>query len=312
MQGLPAILPGMPALRVTTFLALSCAALALPSSSGAQATDPSPRASDREIWNMPQQPFRIYGNTYYVGTHGLGAILIASPAGHVLIDGALPESAPLIMASIRSLGFHVEDIKLIVNSHDHYDHAGGIAALHAASGALVAASPGSAMVLRRGASGNDDPQYGLAPPFPAVDTVKVIADGDTLRVGGIAITAHFTPGHTPGGTSWTWRSCDAGECRDFVYADSESPVSADGFLFTRSTTYPSALRDFERGQAVIEGLPCDILLTPHPDASSFWQRVAARDRGDRNGLVDRGACRRYAAWARQQVAQRVRRETGTQ
>src|SRR5262245_41278824 len=91
-------------------------------------------------WNVPQKSFRIFGNTYYVGTHGLSSILITSPRGHVLIDGGLPESAPLILANIRSLGFRAEDVKLILNSHAHYDHAGGLEALREATGASVAAS----------------------------------------------------------------------------------------------------------------------------------------------------------------------------
>ena len=254
-------------------------------------------------WNAPQRPFRLYGNTWYVGTHGLAALLLTSDSGHVLIDGALPESAPQILANIRALGFRASDVKLIVNSHVHFDHAGGIAALQRASGARVMASPSSAVVLRRGISGTDDPQYGVLLPYPAVEHVGVVRDGETLRVGPIALTAHFTPGHTPGGTSWSWRSCsDAGQCLDFVYADSQTPVSADGFLYTSSTTYPSALADFARGQAVLEGLSCDVLVTPHPSASSLWERVAA------GTLVDRDACRKFAAAARARVAERVARE----
>src|SRR5215211_1181476 len=101
-------------------------------------------------WNQPHRPFRLHGDTYFVGTHGLSAILITSPAGHVLVDGALPESAPLIRANIEALGFRMRDVKLIVNSHAHFDHAGGIAALQRASGARVLASAWSAEVMTRG------------------------------------------------------------------------------------------------------------------------------------------------------------------
>ncbi|MDQ3523170.1 MAG: subclass B3 metallo-beta-lactamase [Gemmatimonadota bacterium] len=255
-------------------------------------------------WNVPQQPVRIYGNTYYVGTHGLSAILVTSNEGHVLLDGALQESAPLIQANIKALGLRIEDVKLIVNSHAHFDHAGGISALQRASGAAVAASPASAPVLRHGESGPNDPQHGVLLPYPAVDGVRVISDGETLRVDPLSLTAHFTPGHTPGGTSWSWQSCEGGRCLNLVYADSQTPVSADGFLYTRNQTYPSALADFERGHAVLERLPCDVLLTPHPSASRLWERIAARDKGAKNALADSGACRRYAATARQQLARR--------
>lgn len=261
-------------------------------------------------WNAPQRPFRIYGNTYYVGTRGLSAVLVSSSRGHVLIDGALPESASKILENIRALGFRVEDVKLILNSHPHFDHSGGIAALQRASGAAVAASPAGAPVLERGASGPDDPQYGELLEFPAASRVRVIADGETLRVGPLALTAHFTPGHTPGGTSWSWRSCEGARCLAMVYADSQSPISAEGFLFTDNRSYPTALSDFERGFAAIERLKCDVLLTPHPEGNRLWERVAERARGARNAFVDPGACRRYVATARQRLARRVASERG--
>lgn len=269
---------------------------------------PEPTCSACAEWNAPQRPFGIFGNTYYVGPRGLGAVLVTSPEGHVLIDGALPESAPLIAENVRALGFRVEDIRLILNSHSHFDHAGGISALKRASGAEVAASPPSRTVLLRGAAGPDDPQFGELLSFPAVRSVREIADGEVLRVGPLALTAHFTPGHTPGGTTWAWRSCEGDRCMSVVYADSQTPISADGFMFTCSRHYPSALADFERGHAVLERLSCDILVTTHPAASRLWERLEARERGDADALVDPGACRRYAAQAREQLARRVERE----
>src|SRR5262249_11540441 len=156
--------------------------------------------------------FRVYGNTYYVGVRGLSSILITSGGGHVLIDGDLQESVPKIAASIRELGFRIEDVKLILNSHVHSDHAGGIAELQRLSGATVAASPSSAKVLREGHSGPDDPQYGTISGIPPVASVKVVRDGEKLQVGPLELTAHLTPGHTPGGTTWTWKSCENGWC----------------------------------------------------------------------------------------------------
>jgi metallo-beta-lactamase class B len=259
-------------------------------------------------WNAPAAPVRLFGNAYYVGTRGLSAILLTSSAGHILLDAGLPESASQIFASIRALGFRVEDIKLLVNSHAHYDHAGGLAALQRASRAVVAAREPSAVTLRRGSSGPDDPQYGIALSFPSVSDVRLIGNGDTLRVGPIMLTAHATAGHTPGGTTWSWSSCDDGQCLDFVYADSQTPVSADGFSFTRSATYPLAVQDFERGFGVLERLPCDVLVTPHPDASRLWERLEARARGIPDALRDPEACRRYAANARQRLARRIAAE----
>jgi metallo-beta-lactamase class B len=278
----------------------------------AQSYDPLTRSYPDEAcsicsaWNAPRAPVRIHGDTYYVGTRGLTALLITSPEGHVLIDGALPNSAPLIMENIRALGFEVGDVKLILNSHAHFDHAGGIAALQRASGARVAASEESAPVLERGASAAGDPQYGALLDFPSVRNVQRFPDGETLRVGPIAVTAHLTAGHTPGGTTWTWRSCDDVGCLDLVYADSQTPVAADGFRFSDSPAYPSVVADFERGFAVLETLPCDVLVTPHPGASFLWERLEA----GRNRLIDREGCRRYAAAGRQQLERRLEMERG--
>jgi len=259
------------------------------------------------VWNEPHEPFRIYGNTYYVGTHGLSSILITSPTGHVLIDGALPESAPIITANVRQLGFKVQDIQLIVNSHAHFDHAGGIAELQKLSGARVAASKWTADVMRKGAVPRDDPQYGTIIPIAPLPKVETFKDGATLLAGSVAITAHLTPGHTPGGTSWTWRSCEQTRCVTIVYADSLSPVSADGFLFSHNTEYPDVLGDFVHSYAFLDRTACDILLTPHPEASGLWARLEQR-KSKPDSLIDPGACHRLAENSRLQLRERLEKE----
>lgn len=249
-----------------------------------------------ERWTTPIKPFRIHGVTYYVGTVGLGSILLTSKRGHVLIDAPMQENAALIEANIRALGFRVEDVKLIVNSHAHFDHAGAIASIAKDSGASVRATTAGAKALRSGGDDGDDPQHGEASGFPAVAEVNAFADGETLRVGKLALTAHATPGHTPGSTTWTWRSCEAKRCIDLVYADSLSAISAEGFRFS-DPAYPDRVRDFRRGLATIAALPCDVLITPHPEASGFLDRVQRRDAGDADALIEDGACRRYAETA---------------
>jgi metallo-beta-lactamase class B len=260
-------------------------------------------------WNRPQAPFRIFGNAYYVGTHGLSSVLITSDAGNILIDGGLPESAHLIAGNIQSLGFRVKDVKLILNSHVHFDHAGGIAELQRLSGARVIASPWSAAVMKRGGVGRGDPQLGVLTPIAAVKNVHELRDGERFRVGSVEITAHLTPGHTPGGTSWTWKSCEDKLCHDMVYADSVTPVSAEGFKFTGSPAYPRALEDFEKSFAFLESTSCDLLITTHPEASGLWDRLEARGRGETpDPMVDSGACRRLAQQGREQVRERVAQE----
>jgi metallo-beta-lactamase class B len=288
---------------------LALAALAS-GQNGAPATS-STSCSQCPVWNMPQPPFRVYGNTFYVGPHGLTSILITSKSGHVLIDGALPESVPQIVAHIRSLGFRIEDVKLIVNSHVHFDHGGGIAELQRLSGAEVAASPWSAEVLTKTGVGKGDPQFGSVAPVALIKRARTLRDGQTLRVGEIKLTAHFTPGHTPGGTSWTWRSCEEGRCLNLVYADSMTPVSSDGFRFSDSREYPTAVRDFEQSFAFLRSTPCDILVTSHPDASGLWQRLEARERGDRpDPLVSPNACKELAEGAAAQLRRRLESERG--
>jgi metallo-beta-lactamase class B len=283
--------------------------LSLLSIAAAIAQTKNPPCAQCAEWNKPQAPFRIFGNSYYVGTHGLSSILIPSKAGHILIDGDLPESAKQIVEHIRSLGFRVEDVKIILNSHVHFDHAGGIAELQRLSGARVMASPWSAAVMRQGTVGRGDPQYGITAPIAAVRNVHELQDGETLRVGEIAITAHFTPGHTPGGTSWTWKSCEGIVCHDMVYADSLTPISADGFKFTTSRVYPHALQDFEKSFAFLEAAPCDILITVHPEASDLWNRLDARQRGTSSDpMVNSSACRQLAEQGRERLRERIAEE----
>ena len=261
-------------------------------------------AANPASWTQDQAPFRIYGDTYYVGTHGLGSILVTGDSGHVLIDGDLPESAPMIATHIRDLGFRVEDVKLILNTHVHFDHAGGIAELQKLTGARVVASEPSAKVLRDGRSGKDDPQYASLPPITRVANVEVVADGGTVRQGSLQLTAHLTPGHTPGGTTWTWKSCEKARCVNVVYADSLTPIAARGYLFSDSA-HRATLASFAQSYETLRTLSCDILITPHPEVSDFWARVARRVPGDADALVDPTACVRLAASAHEQLERRL-------
>lgn len=273
----------------------------------ARAAEPAAKIStDRRDWNAPQKPLRIYGDTWYVGPHGLSSILLDTGHGLALFDGDLPESAPVIEANIRTLGFRVRDIRWILNSHAHVDHAGGIAALQRDSGAQVLASADGARELALGGADRTDPQYGDIPDYPPVSRVRVVRDGEVVRLGNVAVTAHYTPGHTPGSTSWTWTSCVGTRCLRMVYADSLTPISAPGFRFSDD---PRRVAAFRRAIATVAALPCDILLTPHPGASDFWQRVARRtSAADAAPLIDTGACRDYAAAATRKLDARLAQE----
>ncbi|MET3135090.1 metallo-beta-lactamase class B [Oxalobacteraceae bacterium GrIS 1.11] len=268
--------------------------------------DPAPACAQCEQWNVTQKPFQVFGNTYYVGVKGLSSVLITSPEGHVLIDGGTPQSAAKIAASVHALGFKMEDIRLILTSHAHFDHAGGIAELQELSGALAVASPLAALAMMNGQVGPNDPQYRDATAYPPITDMRVVRDGETIEAGPLAITAHFTPGHTPGGTSWSWKSCEAGHCLNIVYADSLNPISREGFKFSASPDYPNALRDFEHSFATLAALPCDILLSAHPDASDMWGKLAKP--AGKVALLDPQACRAYVTDARESLRKRLARE----
>ncbi|MEP7312521.1 MAG: subclass B3 metallo-beta-lactamase [Pseudomonadota bacterium] len=264
---------------------------------------------DMTKMNLPHAPFKIYGNTWYVGTEGLGSILITSGYGHVLIDGGLPQSAGQIAANIETLGFKLTDVKAILNTHVHPDHAGGIAELQRRSGAQVYARRPGNDVLMTGQLSKDDPQYGKGKTrLPRVPNVWVVHDGESLGVGSVRLQAVATPGHTPGGTSWTWESCDGSKCLKMVYADSLSPVSGDKFRFTDNKEYPQVLQDFEQSFAKLENLPCDVLITPHPEVSDFFARIANRPADKPEAIKDDTGCKRFVQAARERLAERVSTE----
>ena len=250
--------------------------------------------ADDRGWTRAEQPFRIYGDSWYVGTHGLSAILITSPQGHVLIDATMPENAALVEQNIRALGFRVEDIKAILNSHAHFDHAGAIAALAAASGAPVYASRYGAEELKVGGDYAQDPQNGEAPHYPKVAKVNVVPDGGTVKVGDLVVTAHYTPGHTPGATTWTWRSCEKDRCLDIVYADSITAFT-NGIYRYSDPAHPERVSGFRKTFDIVAALPCDVLITTHPDMSDFLPRAAAHRAGKQpDPMLDRNACKALA------------------
>ncbi|GAB2789284.1 subclass B3 metallo-beta-lactamase BJP-1 [Dyella kyungheensis] len=245
-------------------------------------------------WTQPQKPFRIYGDTYYVGMRGLTSILIQSSDGLVLIDGTLPQNAAQIEANIKALGFKLGDVKLILNTHAHSDHAGAIATLAHDTGARVVASEIGAKELMLGGKYPDDPQFAEALDYPAVAHVDTVADDGVVRLGDVEITAHYTPGHTPGSTSWTWQSCEGQRCLHMVYADSVSALTAGSYRYS-DPAHPERVQNFRHGLSVIAALPCDILVTPHPDQIDFLERVAQRDAGAKpDPLLKPDACKSYS------------------
>lgn len=291
-------------LTLCVMLPLSTAVLAQPAAEKAPAT-PATACADDAGWNDPAVPRRVHGNTWYVGTCGISALLVTSPQGHVLIDGATPQAGKQILANIRTLGFKPEDVRYIVFSHEHFDHVGGLAELQQATGAPVLARKPAVATIKRGASDRNDPQLLVLEPFAAVANVQSIADDEVIKAGPLALQAIPTPGHTPGGTSWTWRSCEKDDCRQIVYADSLTAISDDEYRYSDDTTHPGYVAAFRQTLARVADLPCDILVTPHPSASQLWSRIGP---GASQPLVNTGACQAYSETGRKRLDARLAEE----
>ena len=241
------------------------------------------RAAIRRNRSVPDEPFQIAGNLYYVGATGVTSFLLTGPQGHVLIDGGYPETAPLIIASIAKLGFTIKDVKVLLNSHAHFDHAGGLRELQQASGAELWVSEGDAPIIAAGGAG-DRATYGPLRflgfgRFAAPRVDHRFKDGDTVRVGPVTLTAHVTAGHTPGCTSWSFPVQD-GE-RELLAVDVCSLTLLPFMKLVEPESYPGIRSDFERSVQTLRSLPADIFLGSH---GSFFDM--ARKRRERAGAKD--------------------------
>jgi metallo-beta-lactamase class B len=245
-------------------------------------------APDIQAMNQPHKPFRIYGNTYYVGMTAISSVLITSDYGHVLVDAGLPESAPLIARNIQELGFKLQDVKGIVFSHPHPDHVGGIAELQRLTGAQVYGLRGAEEVLRTGKLAKDDPQYSAKSSLPKASS-WVVTDGQLLGIGQLRLRVYATPGHTTSSATWTWDACEGSKCLPFVYADSFSAVSSGKYKFK---DHPEAVAAFKASLAKVGALSCDILLTPHAEPGVLDKLEAAK--GNADAVKDDGACKRFS------------------
>ena len=231
---------------------------------------------------MPHsEPFRIAGNLYYVGTVDETAFLLTGPEGHVLIDGGFPATAPMIMESIAKLGFDIADVRVLLNSHAHFDHAGGLAALQEASGAELWISEADADVIAAGGAGDPTvvgPSRVLALlglleyPAPRVD--HRFEDGATIRLGPIELTAHVTAGHTPGCTSWSFPVRDGD--RELLVVSICSLTLLPGVSLVEPETYPGVRTDFERSFRTLRSLPADIFLASHASWFSMKRKLLER------------------------------------
>jgi metallo-beta-lactamase class B len=247
--------------------------------------------SAHRAWNRPVAPARIIGNIYYVGAAEITAFLITGADGHILLDGGFAETAPLILANIERLGFRPADVKVLLNSQAHFDHAGGLAALKRRTGARLLAGPGDAELLERG--GRGDFFFGETQPYPPVRVDGRLRDGEMVRIGTAAVTARLTPGHTRGCTTWTARAQERGRTYDVVFVCSLSIL--DGYRLAEPESYPGIARDFARSIATVAALPCDVFLGAHGSMFRLEDKLARLQAGGgSNPFVGSGECRAYA------------------
>lgn len=252
-----------------------------------------------DSWRQPVAPLRIADHTWQVGTAGITALLVKTDAGAILIDGGLPQAADMLLAHMRTLGVTPGDLRLILSSHAHGDHAGPVAALKRASGAQVVNSAESAALMARG--GSDDIHFGDSILYPPAQTDRIVHDGEVVALGGMRLVAHFIPGHTPGSTAWTWEDTRDGKPVRIAYVDS---LTAPGYRLLDNPRYPRIVDDFRRSFDTVRALPCDLLLTPHAGASGWNYADAANPRPDPT------SCRAYADAAEKALDAQIAKQRG--
>jgi len=239
----------------------------------------------------PFTPFHIIGNIYYVGSTGLACYLITTPAGNILLDTGYPDMAPMIEGNIKTLGFKLEDTKILINSHAHIDHGGGMAQIKMDTGGQLVAMADDVPYFENG--GHNDVVFGDRNLFPPVHVDRVIHDGDLVTLGGVTLTAHLTPGHTPGNTTWTLVTADKGKSYDVVFLGIVTP-SPNTNLAAPSPNYPNMAADWARTMKVLPTLKCDVFLASN---GSFFDLQKKHDaliaNADPNPFVDPAGCKAY-------------------
>jgi len=258
-------------------------------------------------WNKSVAPFRIAGNLYYVGAIEITSYLITTSEGHFLLDGGFVETAPQIEHNIAELGFKLTDVKFLLNSHAHYDHAGGLAELKKVTGAKFLASEGDAPLLRSG--GHGDFRFGDTLTFPPIAPDQIVHDGEAIRLGNQTVVAHLTPGHTKGCTTWTTKIRDGDKVYDVVFVGSQSALD---YKFVGQESYPGITADFERSFALLNHLPCDIFLASHGSFFHFVEKHERLLRGDANAFIDPNGYKAYLRESEQEFRNKLAQQKAAQ
>lgn len=249
-----------------------------------------------DSWRAPVPPKHLVDNIYYVGAIGVSSFLITTSEGHILLDTGFEDTVPMIQHSVEQLGFHVADIKLILSSHAHVDHVGGHALMKKLTGAQIVASAADARTLASGGADDFIPWPKETILYTPVKADRIVADGERITLGGITLTAHLTPGHTRGATTWTMDVTDGGVIRHVVFFSSAS--INDGTRLLNNPLYPDFVHDFETTFATLRALPCDIYFAPHGGQFAMADKFARLDRGEKeNPFIDPDGWQRLIAGA---------------
>lgn len=262
-------------------------------------SDPTSRS-----WNQPVKPFRVIGNVWYVGASEITSFLITTPQGHILLDGGFAETAPLIKDNVKKLGFKLEEIKILLNSQAHYDHAGGLAELKELTGARLMASEADAALLANG--GKDDFAWGDKYAYRPVKADRLLRDNDTVELGGVTMTARLTPGHTRGCTTWTMKVKEGGQVCDVVFVGS---ASIPGYKLVGNENYPRIVEDYADTFELMKKLRCDVFLAAHGSFFDLQGKIERLGKGEKaNPFIDPKGYRDYVAAAEKTYREQLQKE----
>ena len=248
-------------------------------------------------WNRPAAPHRVIGNVYFVGTNELGTFLITTPRGHILLDPGFDESVPLVKDAMRTLGFRYEEIRVLLSSQAHVDHAGGLARIKRETGARLEAMGEDAALLERG--GRGDFRFGDALTFPPVAVDRVLKDGDVVELGGVKVIARHTPGHTRGATTFTTIAAEDGWAHQVVFA--ASTTVNEGTALVNNPRYPNIVEDWQRTFAILDSLSPGVWVSAHTAVFDMKGKASRVGKGS-NPYVDPAGYRRHLASSRQRFA----------
>jgi metallo-beta-lactamase class B len=244
-------------------------------------------------WTQPFPPHRVIGNVYYVGSQGLASYLITTSQGHILINSSLESSVPLIRESIEKLGFHFSDVKILLISHAHWDHCAGSASIKELTGAKYMVMDADVPEIEAGGKGNF--QYGdsVTSRYQPTKVDRVLHDGDEVRLGDAVLTAHLTPGHTKGTTTWTMKAREGDKTYNVVIVG--SPNVNAGYKLVNNALYPQIAADYERMFRILKSLPCDVFLGAHGNYYGMEAKFARMKEGGPNPFIDPDGYKSYVA-----------------